>query len=337
MNSGANHSKCVHNYVNMHGMKNESEQHTLTLQENDVNKRLDAVLSQYFPEYSRTQLQQWIKDGHVHLNEQTVKPNYKVQGGEIVTINVQKRTELINQAEAIPLDIIHEEDDFLVINKPIGFVVHPGAGNSNSTLLNALLHHDPALKNLPRAGIIHRLDKDTSGLLVIAKTEKALASLTKQMKNREISREYQAIVYGNLISGGTIDAPIGRHPKDRKRMAITNSGKPAITHYRISEKYPHHTRLKVILETGRTHQIRVHMAHIKHPIIGDRTYAGRIKLAKGMSQQLIDQIRGFNRQALHAFALGFKHPITNQPVRFECKLPDDMKQLITSLKADEEI
>jgi 23S rRNA pseudouridine1911/1915/1917 synthase len=229
---------------------------------------------------------------------------------------------------------VHEDEALIIINKPVGMVVHPGAGNSNQTLLNALIHYAPQLKQLPRAGILHRLDKNTSGLLIIAKTPLALKNLSQQLKKRTLLREYQAIIYGKLISGGKVEAPIGRHPFQRKRMAVVDTGKPAITHYRIAEKYRAHTRLTVRLETGRTHQIRVHMAHIHHPIVGDTAYGGRVQLTKGMTPELIQQLRQYKHQALHAFALGFTHPVSQEWMRFECELPYDMQELIAALRND---
>jgi len=229
---------------------------------------------------------------------------------------------------------MYEDDSLVVINKPAGLVVHPGTGNASRTLLNALLHHAPELKNLPRAGILHRLDKDTTGLLVVAKTAAALKSLTHQLKKRSMIREYQAVVNGSMISGGEVDAAIERHPLQRKKMAVSETGKPAITHYRIAEKFRGHTHLKLKLETGRTHQIRVHMAYIRHPLVGDSTYGGRVQLAKNMTEDAIQALRGFKRQALHAFALGFRHPETGKDVYFEIELPDEMKELISALRED---
>lgn len=308
-------------------------QRTLTIPETLANERLDQALTKLIPEYSRTQIQTWIQEGTVKVNEKIVtKSKMKVQGGEIILLEATLKPQPLWEAQAIPLPIVYEDDELIVINKPVGMVVHPGAGNINNTLLNALLHHAPQLKNLPRAGIIHRIDKNTSGLLVIAKTPIALKDLSMQLKKRTLQREYQAIVVGTLISGGTIGAPIGRHPLQRKQMAVVETGKPAITHYRILEKYRAHTRIKVRLETGRTHQIRIHMAHIHHPIVGDITYGGRLQIAKGLSPELIAALRQCKRQALHAYALGFTHPLSKKPMRFEIDLPDDMRQLITALR-----
>lgn len=311
--------------------------HTIIIPENHANERLDQVLSKLMPDYSRTQLKEWIEAGFVLVNGNRVKAKTKVKGGETVTIEATVKPQPQWEAQKIPLEIVYEDDALLVINKPAGLVVHPGAGNKDRTLLNALLHHVPQLQNLPRAGILHRLDKNTSGLLVIAKTPSALKNLSYQLKKHTIVREYQAIVYGKLISGGMVDAPIGRHPLQRKRMAVIDTGKTAITHYRVAEKYRAHTRLKIRLETGRTHQIRVHMMHIHHPIVGDLTYGGRVQLPKGAAPELVHALRNFPRQALHAFALGLTHPVNSELMRWETALPNDMKELIRALKSDRDI
>ncbi|MBX3709270.1 MAG: 23S rRNA pseudouridine(1911/1915/1917) synthase RluD [Gammaproteobacteria bacterium] len=307
---------------------------TLIIPETHANERLDQALAKLLPEYSRTQIQHWIETGSILVNGNLAKTKTKIKGGETILITPILKLQPQWEAQAIPLQIIYEDDELIVINKPVGLVVHPGAGNADNTLLNALLYHAPELQSLPRAGIIHRLDKDTSGLLVIAKTPMALQHLSRQLKKRAILREYQAIVYGAMISGGNVDAPIGRHPLLRKRMAVIDTGKTAITHYRVAEKYRAHTRLHVRLETGRTHQIRVHMAYIHHPIVGDSTYGGRTQLVKNMAPELIQQLRQFKRQALHAFALGLIHPRSNKFVRWEIDLPNDIQQLITLLRDD---
>lgn len=296
--------------------------------------RLDVALAKLLPEYSRTLIQDWIKNGNIKLDGELPKRRNVVIGGEKVQIDATLKAQPIYTAQPIDLDIIYEDEAILVINKPVGMVVHPAAGNPNSTLLNALLHHAPELQKLPRAGIIHRLDKDTSGLLVIAKTQPALMSLTKQLKARTITRIYQAIVNGVMTSGGMVDEPMGRHPVARKRMAVIDTGKPAITHYRIIERYRDHTRIKVQLETGRTHQIRVHMAHIRYPLLGDQTYGGRLQLPKGATPELVKILRQFKRQALHAYELGFIHPVTKEDVSFQAPIPDDMQELIRILKDD---
>ena len=310
-------------------------QRTLTIAPELGGMRLDQALVKSLPEYSRTQIQEWIKLGAITLDGSPTKARVTVIGGETVTIDAERKAQPTWEAEDITLNIVYEDDDVLVINKPAGMVVHPAAGNFNSTLLNALLHHAPQLQKLPRAGIVHRLDKDTSGLLVIAKTPAAHMSLTQQIKERAITRIYQTIVYGLMTSGGTVDAPIARHPILRKRMAVMEeTGKPAITHYRLIEKYRAHTRIKVQLETGRTHQIRVHMAHIHYPILGDPTYGGRLQLPKAASPQLIAAMRNFKRQALHACELSFIHPVTQKQITCQAPLPEDMQDLVKILKQD---
>lgn len=297
-------------------------------------QRLDQAIAKLLPDYSRTQIQDWIKSGNLKVDNAIVKARMIVMGGETITIDAERKAQPQWEAQAIDLNIVYEDEALLVINKPAGMVVHPAAGNANSTLLNALLHHCPDLKTLPRAGIIHRLDKDTTGLLVIAKTPQALMHLTKQLKARTITRLYQTIVSGMIISGGTVDAPIARHPINRKRMAVIDTGKHAVTHYRVVEHYRAHTRLKVQLETGRTHQIRVHMAYIHHPLLGDPVYSGRLQLPKGATPELVNQLRQFRRQALHASELGLVHPVTSKPMSWQAPLPDDMKTLIDVLKKD---
>lgn len=314
-------------------MNTESKkiQRTLIIPDDHAFLRLDATLAKLLPEYSRSQIQDWLEKGSILVDNKPAKGKIKVRGGENVSINAEFKA-LPRQwgAEPIPLEIVYEDDQLLIINKPAGLVVHPGAGNTSSTLLNALLHHDKNLSSLPRAGIIHRLDKDTTGLLVIAKTPGAYQHLSQQLKKRSLVREYQAIVYGLMISGGSVDAPLDRHPIHRKRRTVTETGKPALTHYRIMEKFRDHTRLKLQLATGRTHQIRVHMAHIHHPIVGDSVY-GRLQLSKGMATEAKDAIRSFKRQALHAFALELTHPVTEEIMRFEADLPQDMQELLKIL------
>lgn len=309
-------------------------QHTIIIPDNLCGMRLDQALAKLLPDYSRTQLQTWIKNAEITVDNKSAKAKDTVLGGETIQLSATLKQQPAWDAQAIALDIIYEDDDLLVINKPVGMVVHPAAGHKDSTLLNALLHHAPTLQQLPRAGIIHRLDKDTSGLLVIAKTQIALKELNKQLKARTITRIYQAIVLGVLASGGTIDEPIGRHPIKRKSMTVIETGKPAITHYRVIERYRAYTRIKVQLETGRTHQIRVHMTHIHHPLLGDQTYGGRLQLPKGATPDLINQLRHFKRQALHASELGLIHPVTQQPLTWHAPIPNDMQTLIDVLKED---
>ena len=309
-------------------------QQTLIIPDEFAGMRLDQALAKLLPDYSRTQIQDWIKKQEITLDGAAPKTKSHVIGGENIVIDASLKEQQHFAAEAIDLDVIFEDDSLLVINKPAGMVVHPAAGNVSHTLLNALLHHSPALHDLPRAGIIHRLDKDTTGLLVIAKTQQAYIKLSHQMKNRTIKRIYQAVVSGIFPSGGKVDEPIARHALQRKRMAVSETGKPAVTHYRVMERYRAHTRLKVQLETGRTHQIRVHMAHIHHPLLGDATYGGRLKLPKGATPPLIDKLRTFKRQALHAFELGLIHPVTQEEMLWRAPLPADMQELIECLRTD---
>lgn len=314
-------------------MKNKI-QHTITIPAELFGMRLDQALAKLLPDYSRTQIQEWIKNGSILRNGQTLTTRMAVSGGETITIDASLKPQPVWTPQAIELNIVYEDEHILVINKPAGMVVHPAAGNPDNTLLNALLHHAPELQQLPRAGIIHRLDKDTSGLLVIAKTAPALTHLTRQLKKHTMARIYQAIVCGVMTSGGTVDEPIARHPIIRKRMAVQDTGKPSVTHYRIMERYRAHTRIKVQLETGRTHQIRVHMAHIHYPVLGDPTYGGRLQIPKKASAELITVIRQFKRQALHANELSFIHPATEEQVKYEAPLPQDMQELIEILKRD---
>lgn len=310
---------------------------TTIIPEHYARQRLDAVLGELFPDYSRSRMQQWIKNGKVLLDGEQPRGRDKVQGFETVEIHVEPES-LDDRvlAENISLDLIYEDDDLIVINKPIGLVVHPAAGHPSGTLQNALLHHEPRLVEVPRAGIVHRLDKDTSGLLVVARNLKSHKSLVDQLQARSVHREYQAIAMGVLTAGGTVEEPIGRHPRDRKRMWVREDGKEAITHYRVMERYRRHTLIRVNLETGRTHQIRVHMAYINHPLVGDAVYGGRLKLPKGASEELKASLRHFSRQALHAGRLGLIHPATGEHCEWEVALPDDMQVLIQLLRDDVE-
>ncbi|MBU0455754.1 MAG: 23S rRNA pseudouridine(1911/1915/1917) synthase RluD [Gammaproteobacteria bacterium] len=295
-------------------------------------KRIDATLATLLPHYSRTLIKEWIETGQITIDWKIKKPKDKVTGNEHVCLEATLTENTSDQPEDIPLDIVYEDDDLLVINKPVGLVVHPGAGNRQGTLLNALLHHCPTLTTLPRAGIVHRLDKDTSGLLIIAKNLKTHTALVDQLQKRKISREYEAIVYGTFTGGGTIDAPIGRDPHHRTRMAITDKGKPAITHYRIIEHFSSHTHIAVRLETGRTHQIRVHMTSLHHPLVGDMTYGNKTRLPKQASEECTRVLRGMKRQALHARRLKLTHPTTKESIEFESSLPEDMQTLLRVLR-----
>lgn len=304
---------------------------TLVIPETEAHCRLDQALSRLLPTYSRTQIKAWIDQEDILVNGKPAKASAKVRGREKVTLETEITIETPSAPENMPLDIIYEDEDIIVINKPAGMVVHPGAGNQTHTLLNALLYHYPDLNLLPRAGILHRIDKNTSGLLLIAKNSHSLKYLAHLLKKHEITREYQAIVYGSFISGGTINAPIDRDPLERKRMAIVETGKEAITHYRILKKFNHYTLLSVQLETGRTHQIRVHMSHIKHPLVGDSTYGGRVRLTKGLTDEAIQTLRQFKRQALHACRLTFLHPTTEEEMEFTAPAPDDFQTLLSVL------
>ncbi len=302
--------------------------------ESAAGRRLDAVLADLFPEYSRSRLSAWIKSGDVSVDGAPMRGRDPVRGGEEVTLTAIQETQTHAVAEDIPLDILYEDADVFVIDKPAGLVVHPGAGNPDGTLVNALLHRDPSLELLPRAGIVHRLDKDTSGVMVVARTLQAHTALVEQLSSREVHRQYLAIVVGAMVSGGTANGAIDRHPRDRIRMAVREDGKDAVTHYRLRERYRAHTALECRLETGRTHQIRVHMAHIKHPIVGDPRYGGSFKLPKGASDELIAALRAFKRQALHAEVLEFMHPVTGEPIRCTAPVPEDMQHLMKLLRED---
>ncbi|MDR3492814.1 MAG: 23S rRNA pseudouridine(1911/1915/1917) synthase RluD [Gammaproteobacteria bacterium] len=309
---------------------------TAVIPEELEGMRLDQALAKLYPDYSRTQIQEWIKKKEIKLDGKHPKRRVIVIGGETIEIQAALKAQPDWEAQQINLNIVYEDDALLIINKPVGMVVHPGAGNTSNTLLNALLHHATELKDLPRAGIIHRLDKDTSGLLVIAKTPAAFTHLTAQLKDRTVVRIYQSVVSGVLTSGGKVEAPIGRHPLQRKRMAVIETGKPAVTHYRVLERYRAHTRVKVQLETGRTHQIRVHMAHIHHPLLGDPVYAGRLQLPKGATPPLVDMLRQFKHQALHAYELTLEHPVTHEIMTWQAPIPEDMQKLIECLRKDTE-
>ncbi|MES9875263.1 MAG: 23S rRNA pseudouridine(1911/1915/1917) synthase RluD [Candidatus Sedimenticola sp. PURPLELP] len=299
-----------------------------------AGKRLDQALAVLFPDYSRSRLQQWLKAGLVTLDGRPCKAKEKVVGGELVQLEARIENQVECAPQDILLDIVYEDDEILVVNKPVGLVVHPAVGNPDGTLQNALLHHDSGLVRLPRAGIVHRLDKETSGLLVVAKTPGAHRSLVEQLQAREFKREYRAVAAGVMTAGGTVDEPLGRHPVHRIKIAVVSSGKPAVTHYRVLERFRSHTYLKVMLETGRTHQIRVHMAHIRHPLVGDPLYAGRFKTPAGASPALIETLRDYRHQALHARFLGLVHPKSGEWIEWEAPLPDDMKALLGALRDD---
>ena len=299
-----------------------------------AGRRFDAVLAELFPDFSRSRLANWIKSGDALLDGEMARPRDSVRGGESVSLIAELGVETVALPQDIPLDVLYEDDAVIVINKPVGMVVHPGAGNPDGTLVNALLYRDPTVNTMPRAGIVHRLDKDTSGVMVIARTLPAQTKLVEMLSERDVHRQYLAVVAGPMVSGGTADFAIDRHPRDRIRMAVREDGRDAVTHYRLRERYRAHTALECRLETGRTHQIRVHMQHIKHPIIGDSLYGGALKLPKGATEDLVGALRGFKRQALHAEVLEFAHPITGQSIRAEAPIPDDMQALMKVLRED---
>ena len=301
-----------------------------------AGRRFDQALAEMFPDYSRSRLSGWIKSGAVTLDGAQAPPRQLLRGGERVLLRVELEAEVTSAPEAIALDIVHEDEHLLVLNKPAGLVVHPGAGNPAGTLLNALLHHDAMLAELPRGGIVHRLDKDTSGLMVVAKTLPACTALVDLLSRHEVERQYEAVVLGTMVSGGTVDAPIGRHMGDRLRQSVRDEedGKRAVTHYRLRERFRAHSLLQCQLETGRTHQIRVHMAHVNHALLGDPLYGGGLKLPKGASPELIATLRGFRRQALHAERLSFVHPVTEEALSFNAERPADQLALIEALRAD---
>ena len=293
--------------------------------------RFDQALTKLFPEYSRSRLQDWVKKGCVLLDGAQALTKQRVIGGERVSLRTESPEPTESQAEDLPLDIVYSDPELLIVNKTAGLVVHPAAGHSEGTLLNALLYYAPELAALPRCGIVHRLDKDTSGLLMIARTLKAHKSLVEQMQARSVRREYLALVQGELSGGGSADLPIGRHPVDRKRFAVREGGKRAITHYWIEERLSHHTVIRVKLETGRTHQIRVHMAHLHHPLVGDPSY-GRLRFPVRASEQVVQALRAFRRQALHAEKLGLVHPTSGEYREWSAELPTDFSQLLEALR-----
>ncbi len=304
------------------------------LDESYLGQRIDQVAALIWNDYSRERLKQWLKDGHLLVNGNSVKPKYKCEGDEVLTLNVELEAQTRSLPEDIPLNIIYEDDEILVINKPVGMVVHPGAGNSTGTLVNALLHHYPKSSELARAGLVHRIDKDTSGLLVVAKSLEAQFSLSKQLAKKSVYRIYDVVVYGNIIAGGTIDEPIKRHPVDRVKMTVLPGGKDAVTHYNVKERFQHFTRVQARLETGRTHQIRVHFSYIGYGLVGDQVYMPRVRLPAGSSELLADTLRGFKRQALHAAKLGLVHPKTGEDMMFEAPWPEDFAQLVDVLRTE---
>lgn len=301
-----------------------------------AGKRLDQVASRLMPEHSRSRLQGWIKTGELTVDGERARAKDRLAGGEFLALSAMPEASDAWRAQDIALDIVFEDDSILIINKPAGLVVHPAAGNRDGTLLNGLLNHLPQPETVPRAGIVHRLDKDTSGLMVVAKTLQARASLARQLQDRAVSRGYEAVACGAMTGGGAVTANIGRHPAARTKMAVLqHGGKAAATHYRVLRRFGRHTHIRVRLETGRTHQIRVHMAHIGHPLVGDRVYGGRLQLPKGASGELVDTLRNFKRQALHAASLGLVHPRSGRAVSWRIPLPADMQRLLAVLQSDD--
>ncbi|QIK37899.1 23S rRNA pseudouridine(1911/1915/1917) synthase RluD [Caldichromatium japonicum] len=301
----------------------------------DGSERLDRALARLLPEFSRSCIQRWIEAGQILVDGRPCRSRDPVFGGESISITAELTPVDEHRPQAITLNIVYEDPHLLVIHKPAGLVVHPAAGNPDGTLQNALLHHDPALATLPRAGIVHRLDKETSGLMVVARTLEAHCALVEQLRQRLVYREYRALVQGALVAGGRIEAPIGRHPTQRTRMAVVSHGRPAVTHYRVLESLPGHTFLAVRLETGRTHQIRVHLAHIHHPLVGDQTYGARPRPPRGASPQLIAALQHFPRQALHAIRLGLIHPQRGREMQWEIPLAADLAALLDLLRREQ--
>ena len=312
------------------------ETRTAIIPQELAGTRLDQALARVFPEFSRSRLSEWIRGGLATVDRRQWRPRDRVAGGEHIELKTASAVDSARwEAQPMDLVIIHEDEHLLVVDKPAGLVVHPGAGNPDGTLVNALLHRDQALTRVPRAGIVHRLDKNTSGLLVVARTLLAHKRLVDALKNRQVEREYLAIVAGVLRAGGRVDAPVGRHRVQRTRMAVSDAGRPAATRYRVERRFRAHTLVRLNLESGRTHQIRVHMAHIDHPVIGDPTYGGRLKLPANASPALAEQLRSFKRQALHATRLQLNHPATDQPLQWQSPLPPDMQTLLDTLDTEQ--
>lgn len=297
------------------------------------DRRLDQAVAELMPEHSRSRIQGWIKDGDLTVNGKVKKPRDKVMLGDRILVSAEPEVQVTWEAESIDLDIVYEDEHLLVINKPAGLVVHPAAGHAAGTLVNAVLNYAPETDKLPRAGIVHRLDKDTSGIMVVARSLIAHTALVDQLQTRTMGREYDAIITGTITGGGIVDEPIGRHPNQRKKMAVVSDGKPAVTHYRLVERFPGHTHVRCKLESGRTHQIRVHMSHIRHSLVGDPVYGGRMRLPQGCTPELKEALRKFQRQSLHARRLTLIHPETDEEMSWEVPLPQDMQELLEALRA----
>ena len=310
-------------------------QTTISIPEEMSGQRLDVVLAELMPDYSRSRLKQWLLDGQILLDGQQVKPKTKVHSEQQLELNVHV-ADISDEclAEDIPLNIVYEDESLIVVNKPAGLVVHPAVGNRQGTLQNALLFYDQTLADVPRAGIVHRLDKDTSGLMVVARTLASHKYLVEQIQQRDVHREYQTLVHGVMTGGGTVDQPIGRHSHDRVRMTVREDGRPSVTHYRVLDRYRVYTHLHVELETGRTHQIRVHMQHLRHPVVGDPVYSGRSRVPAEADESFLELLKNFNRQALHAWRLSLHHPETGELIQWEAPLPEDMQKLVAAMKED---
>lgn len=320
--------------VSKHPIKDLIEE-SVTVPDDQGGRRFDQIAAACFPTFSRARLQDWIREGFLVVDGKARKPKEKLYGGEKLSLSVEVQPEGQWEAENIPLDIVYQDNEIMVINKPVGLVVHPAAGNYTGTLLNALLYHYPDNAALPRAGIVHRLDKDTTGLMVVARSLAAHTDLVAQLQDRTVHREYEAVVRGVMTGGGVVDAPIGRHPQNRLKMAVVRGGKPSVTHYRVVKRYQAHTHIRLNLQTGRTHQIRVHMSHQHFPLVGDDLYGGGLKLPKSCPAALEAVLRAFRRQALHARQLGLIHPVTGEYMEWEVPLTADFQALLDSLVENE--
>lgn len=297
-------------------------------------KRLDQIAAELFSDYSRSRIQEWIKQGALTVDGMVLKPRTRLVGGETLLLDVDIESEGEWEAQDIPVEVVYCDEHIIVINKPLGLVVHPGAGNPDGTLVNALLFKFPDLRQIPRAGVVHRLDKDTTGLMVVARSLLAHQSLVNQLQSREMGREYEAVCQGVLTGGGEVDEPISRHSQNRLKMTVHPTGKEAITHYRVLKRYRHHTYIRLKLETGRTHQIRVHMTHINHPLVGDPLYGGRQRVPGGLPPDIRQFLQQFKRQALHARQLELIHPVSGDTLVWKSELPDDFVELLDVLDKD---